>query len=577
MNTTSSRYHNDDGLDSDEEEAERLLSEQHGEAADDSAAPKRKRTTNATKLTEEDAAAAKEFEEKITKKKPRQTLQPSDLKGSNGLIFVRRSFPTSIKKFREVPHAKKVRGTGARSEKVAQRLNTNMQLNAAATFSRSLMTSYHSFAQELFPALATEDVFLKIENLGSKKEVKDYLQLMRDEMRKEYLEGVYGEEKAGRILNELEYGLKVVHPVEENHGGQLSSGDGGNVAPRMGRAVNDDDDEEGGDGTETPPASPPPMASPKRVVVANPYAKKVVEENVASPEKEADAAMAEKSPEAVQEEEEDEEEATFSDNGGESNDIDNTNEEVAKDDDLGKEDEPTEPTTEKQTDVAEANENTVEETSTGPALNENEQSESGTELSNNQENVIEAAIEKKIDADDDKDDEKVQAVEDAVAEPLTTPENDNATEAPTQVPADSLKTQETLTLMESQFDNVEMEFTLTEANERFSQVNAMVEGGTEEEKKTQVETPTQVGVSQTQDDRFSQTQDDRFSQTQGDGLSQEENMAAEERFSQFTQGTAKGPVFEEEEEEDCADGEDGASNGRDRLGQTMETQLSMEY
>jgi hypothetical protein len=50
------------------------------------------------------------------------------------------------------------------------------------------MGAYRDFANELFPSMAAEDVFLKIEDLGSKKEVKDYVQLMRDKFCKEYWE-----------------------------------------------------------------------------------------------------------------------------------------------------------------------------------------------------------------------------------------------------------------------------------------------------------------------------------------------------------------------------------------------------
>jgi hypothetical protein len=72
------------------------------------------------------------------------------------------------------------------------------------------------------------------------------------------------------------------------------------------------------------------------------------------------------------------------------------------------------------------------------------------------------------------------------------------------------KTQETLTLVESQLDKYD-EYS---QDERFSQVG---------EKPADEEAPTQIPCSQ--DDRFSQTQDDRFSQ---------EDNTADERFSQFT-------------------------------------------
>ena len=103
----------------------------------------------------------------------------------------------------------------------------------------------------------------KIEDLGSKKEVKDYLEIMRNEFRKEYMEGIYGTEKANRILNELEYGLKV-HPMEmdENYTGQLGEeggeGSSSRVMPRMGYAAGayDDGEEEEEEGPAVPVVNP---------------------------------------------------------------------------------------------------------------------------------------------------------------------------------------------------------------------------------------------------------------------------------------------------------------------------------
>eukprot|EP00956_Cyclotella_meneghiniana_P001048 scaffold1252_cov66-Cyclotella_meneghiniana.AAC.2 len=199
---TSRPPYNDDDLNSEEEEEERLLSSQHGEASDDG--PKRKRSATTT-YSEADAAAAKEFEEKIKVKKSRPALTPAELKGSKGLIVIRRSFPDQIK-YRE---KKPIIGTGSKSSTVAQKMNTQSQINSAASYSRTLMAAYKNFARQLFPSLAPEDVLLKIQDFGSKKEIKDYLQLMRNDVRKEYLEGIYGTDKTERILHELENGVSL--------------------------------------------------------------------------------------------------------------------------------------------------------------------------------------------------------------------------------------------------------------------------------------------------------------------------------------------------------------------------------
>ena len=220
MSTPDDPFLYDGFRDLNSEEEERRLSARHGEAGVDNLirskrfAPSGKTATpsyleernNAD--TDADAAAAKEFDDKVRAKKSRSTLLPSDLKGSNGLLFIRRSFPAEIGKFQCPSGPTKVLGTGARSNQYAQKMNHQAQIAAAAKYSRSLMSAYRAFARDLFPSMAPEDVFLKVEDLGSKKEVKDFLQIMRDELRREYLEGIYGVEKARRILHELEYGLR---------------------------------------------------------------------------------------------------------------------------------------------------------------------------------------------------------------------------------------------------------------------------------------------------------------------------------------------------------------------------------
>eukprot|EP00569_Conticribra_weissflogii_P006238 CAMPEP_0171340580 /NCGR_PEP_ID=MMETSP0878-20121228/8664_1 /TAXON_ID=67004 /ORGANISM="Thalassiosira weissflogii, Strain CCMP1336" /LENGTH=551 /DNA_ID=CAMNT_0011842679 /DNA_START=37 /DNA_END=1692 /DNA_ORIENTATION=+ len=218
-----SAYYDDyDDLNSSEEEEERLLSDQHGEASEDGPStnknPRKRQSSNSgaanansdDNAREDIEAANKEFESKVTRtKKPRPVLLPSHLKGSNGLVSVRRSFPSRVGKFRSNPsHVNKVLGTGARSTKYAQEMNRQAQISSAANFSRNLMSAYRDFARDIFPSLAWEDVFLKIEDLGSKKEVKDFLDIMREDTKREYLEGIYGVEKASMLLRELEFGLR---------------------------------------------------------------------------------------------------------------------------------------------------------------------------------------------------------------------------------------------------------------------------------------------------------------------------------------------------------------------------------
>jgi len=512
-----SRY--DDGLDSEEEEEERRLSEQFGEVEEADGTNKRKRSsTNAeTKLTEEDAAAAKQFEEEVRlkTKKVRPTLQEKDLKSSKGLIFIRRSFPTQVQKYRHVPLTNKVRGTGSKSNKLAQKMNTNAHINAAATYSCSLMGAYREFATELFSSLAPEDVFLKIDQLHSKKDIKDYLQLMRDEFRKDYMEGIYGGEKANRILNEMEYGLKV-HPVETEENGYVEEEPAARMMTRMGyaAAAEDSDGEgemgSGGNGeTETPPASPPEQP------VLNPYASNVANVEANPPEKEAGAeSNVDLNPNATAatEDDEDEAEATFEDDNTDKDGTNNGEEEK-----VGKESDEDMNTDELELVAKESDKNEVETES-----QENEKNEVGSEDKNN---TLEAMEEKNNDVEEEE-------------ETLTLKESE-------------IKTQESLTLMPSQFDaDDDMEFT---QDDRFSQVSVMGGVTTEAEKPNVSAQPERAEFEEEPQDDFSQT----------------------ERFSQFTQ-TQTGPVFEMD---DNAEGEAGEEEeDADQLGQTMgDAELSMEY
>ncbi|KAL7467442.1 hypothetical protein ACHAXS_007688 [Conticribra weissflogii] len=233
-------YDDYDSLNSSEEEEERLLSHQYGEASEDINKNSRKRPTSSSadvnadsdgNVREDVEAANKEFESKLIRtKKPRPVLLPSHLKGSNGLVSVRRSFPSRVGKFRSNPsHVNKVLGTGARSTKYAHEMNRQAQISTAAYYSRNLMSAYRDFARELFPSQAWEDVFFKIEDLGSKKEVKDFLNVMRDDAKREYLEEIYGVEKSTRLLRELEFGLRqqqqeLAREEEEHEENQRQSG-----------------------------------------------------------------------------------------------------------------------------------------------------------------------------------------------------------------------------------------------------------------------------------------------------------------------------------------------------------------
>ena len=197
---TSSRLYDDSDEEEDdeerrllrEEEEERALSEKFGEAEEGGGGESsRKRKTEES---EKDIALALDQEEKKKIKKPRPQLLPANLTGADGLMKLPIEFKKNIK---------------YRPKKGKKR-----DIVAAAAYSQNLVNAYHSFCTDLFPSMAFEDVLLKIEQLGSKKEVKDFLQHTRDNVRNEHLERLYGREKAERMLQELDDGLKLREHVD---------------------------------------------------------------------------------------------------------------------------------------------------------------------------------------------------------------------------------------------------------------------------------------------------------------------------------------------------------------------------
>eukprot|EP00985_Skeletonema_marinoi_P009449 scaffold4392_cov138-Skeletonema_marinoi.AAC.33 len=483
----------EDGLNSDEEEEERRLSELHGEAADDdnnngTTSNKRKRT-NDTKLTEEDAAAAKEFEEKIRKKIARPQFTPELLtSGSKGLVYLRRSFPTRVSKFRTVVDTqKKVNNKmDKRQQDLYKKRQQTSQINMAARYSSSLLTAYTDFARSLFPSLAPADVFLKIEALGSKREVKDFLQVMRDDVRKEYLLKVYdGDvEKVERLLSELEYGISVggagVNALmgggdgggynDENQEEVQYDDDGVAAVPRVGVRADAEEMEE-----EEEAASPAvPPAAP--VLVSNPYKKSVVNDSNDNTEtSEVSTPDAEKEIE--------DEERPVDENEGDEQIVSTTNKE---------------------------GEDQIIET----AFNEEEEAEFEEELKLTDKGVEEDATNDDVIMPDEEEAESQSVNESAV---------DN--------------TQETLTLVESQED------------ERFSQAmsdDAPVAEAFQDEPEQNDEEENEERFSQ-----FITSKEEDIDATQDDNFSQEENTF-EERFSQVTDRVTfeEGTFSQENDDED---------------------------
>ncbi|KAI2492198.1 Replication Fork Protection Component Swi3 [Fragilaria crotonensis] len=158
-----------------EEEEELRLSAANGEASEAPSSKKRKQT---------DQEIADLYASTAKKRKPRATLQPAHLTGADGLIRVRSDF-----------------GSLKYPEK-------RSSLDAAASYSRNLIHAYKGWAYNLFPGLAFEDVLSRVETFGSKREIKSHLTHMRTDVRNAHLERIFGRERAERMINELEDGLK---------------------------------------------------------------------------------------------------------------------------------------------------------------------------------------------------------------------------------------------------------------------------------------------------------------------------------------------------------------------------------
>lgn len=186
---TSSRLYDSDDEDVvervREEGEEQALSEKFGEAAETKEEGKKRERTAAEE--EKDIAQELDEEQRKKSKKVRPQLLPENLTDSNGLI----KLPIEMKRIKYKPQKGKKRDAVA-----------------GAAYCHELVAAYRSFCNELMPTMNFEDVLLKIEQLGGKKEVKVHLTNMRDNVQHCHLERLYGGEKAERMLKELNDGMQ---------------------------------------------------------------------------------------------------------------------------------------------------------------------------------------------------------------------------------------------------------------------------------------------------------------------------------------------------------------------------------
>ena len=189
----------DEDLGLEEKEQERQLSKIHGEAPE---APIS--SVNQKRQLETDADIANALSNEATKKKRkiRVVLTEQKLIGGEGLIRIRHDFPTKLKYRQPSVHAT----WNISSKRNKERLK-KVEIQTAARYASDLIRAYQEFAIDLMPNHHYKDTFHKIEDLGSKKIVRDYLDEMRQDICRGHLEKIHGKLKTERLLNELENGL----------------------------------------------------------------------------------------------------------------------------------------------------------------------------------------------------------------------------------------------------------------------------------------------------------------------------------------------------------------------------------
>jgi hypothetical protein len=197
-------------------EQEHLLSRQFGEANEAPNSSSNKRSRQQTDAEIADALNSKSSSTTSDgtnkKKKKRLVLNETKLTGSKGLIFIRREFPSKLKykdPTRSIMKKKPPRSASALKQKAFKREQFEMEINASASYLSDLMKAYQSFAVEIAPNMHHTDTFNKIQDLGGKKIVRDYLNTMREEVCKEHLNKIYGHERTEKLVHELEHGLNA--------------------------------------------------------------------------------------------------------------------------------------------------------------------------------------------------------------------------------------------------------------------------------------------------------------------------------------------------------------------------------
>ncbi|GMH70064.1 hypothetical protein TrST_g7273 [Triparma strigata] len=130
------------------------------------------------------------------KKRKKLELGKEGLLSSSGLVAVHRSFRDKLKGYK-----------GRGNERA---------------YAKNVSRLYREWANSLFAGLHWEDVLMRIEGAGGKEDVKNYLNMMRENERREGLEKRFGLEGAERILRAM--GMQSGNEIS---GAMAREGDGG--------------------------------------------------------------------------------------------------------------------------------------------------------------------------------------------------------------------------------------------------------------------------------------------------------------------------------------------------------------
>ncbi|GMH88260.1 hypothetical protein TL16_g11105 [Triparma laevis f. inornata] len=114
------------------------------------------------------------------KKRPKLELGKEGLLSSTGLVSIHRTFSSKLTSLK-----------GRGNEKA---------------YAKNVSRLYREFANGLFGGLHWEDVLMRVEGAGGKEDVKNYLNMMRENERREGLEKRFGYEGAEKILRAMGMG-----------------------------------------------------------------------------------------------------------------------------------------------------------------------------------------------------------------------------------------------------------------------------------------------------------------------------------------------------------------------------------